>query len=97
MIIINGQIRDKDTTPIQSYLHIYWHGTVMKVLILFYGHENHFQYAFALKALANTDRTKPHSSAFMTYFPTFFSEISMFEAFKYDCGIYQRESCVKTR
>ncbi len=44
----------------------------MKVFILVYGHENHFWYAFTLKALANTDQTKPCSSAFMTYFPIFF-------------------------
>ncbi len=71
----------------------------MKVFILVYAHENHFRYAFTLKALAKTDRTKPCSSAFMTFFLTFyyFSEISMFEGFKYDYGMYQRESCVKTQ
>ncbi len=69
----------------------------MKMFILVYGHENHFRYAFTLKALANMDQTKPRSSAFMTYFLTFFSEISIFEGFEYDYGIYQRESCVKTQ
>ncbi len=44
----------------------------MKVFILVYGHKNHFLYAFTLKALANTDRTKPVQICFYDLFTDIF-------------------------